>query len=820
MNYTLGDIAKIINGQLFSNDPEITIQHISIDSRHVIFKEKTLFIALVGARRDGHQFISELIDQGVKNFLISDKIFLQLPDNINIILVENTLTALQNLAIFHRSNFHHPVIAITGSNGKTIVKEWLSQLLSEKYNVVRSPKSYNSQIGVPLSVLQAEKHHNLAIFEAGISEPDEMKYLEKILKPTFGIFTYLGDAHSSGFIDKAHKIKEKLLLFSTCKTLVYWADQILVDETIKHNFKGKIISWSFEGKGTINISRIVENEQTKLQIGSGDICFDVEIPFHDQASVVNICHVIVAALQFDIVASDIQQQIKELLPVIMRLEIKEGINNCLIIDDTYNADFDSLLIALQLLNQQSKKSKHTIILTDLLQSGTSNESLYTNVAKMLNENLPKKVITIGESSILVKSKLSPNIDFKHFRTTQSFLEHFHSSDFNNEAILIKGARDYQLERIVHALSKKSHRTVLEVNLSALLHNLNAYSNVLAKGVKIMAMVKASAYGAGSDEIASLLQYHKVDYLCVAYPDEGVELRKSKITLPIMVLNPDESTIQIVSNYNLEPEIYSISFLKSLIYQIPRGSDPICIHIKLDTGMNRLGFVEDDIELLIQMLIKNPQLIVKSIFTHLAASEDPVHDEFTHKQVSKFKRIANKITKSLRIDPILHVLNSSGIGRFPEYQLGMVRLGIGLYGFDANEKFATKLRNVHTLKATVSQIKKISKNESVGYGRKGLLDHDALIATISIGYADGFSRQLGNGNYEVIIRDQKAYTIGNVCMDMTMVEVTHIADVQEGDEVIIFGEMLPVNEMAIKMQTIPYEIFTSISNRVKRVYYQD
>lgn len=823
MLYKIRDIGSIIGGTILGENPEIEIEHISLDSRHINFKEFSLFFAIRGLRNDGHQFIDQLQSQGVKNFVISDKNYINNLESCNFLLVNNTLEALQKLVSHHRSQFDIPIVGITGSNGKTIVKEWLFQVLKDDFNIVRSPRSYNSQIGVPLSVWQINSENNLGIFEAGISQKGEMSLLEKIIRPNIGIFTYLGDAHDAGFENKHEKLAEKIALFVNCKTLIYCSDQVDVNQFIQENYKAKIISWSLNGNGVVNFEIQKSDLSISIRANLPTEYFEIKIPFTDQASVMNICHVIVAAYHFNIGPEKIIERISRLSSIVMRLEIKEGINNCKLIDDTYNADFDSLNIALQFLQQQSKHKKITLILSDLLQSGMSAVTLYNKVAKLLVKYNIHKLITIGaESERLGKllEALDSNLLYRHFKSSRSFLQHFHSSDFNQENILVKGARDFQLEDIVRTLSKRSHKTALYVDLSALIHNLNVYARLLQPNVKIMAMVKASAYGAGSDEVAKLLQYHNVDYLCVAYTDEGVELRKAGIHLPIMVLNSDESTLELAYQYNLEPEIYSLTLLEALIRQMPMANEQLGIHIKLDTGMNRLGYRAPDLDQLIERLSENPQLIVKSIFTHLAASEDPTEDSFTHLQFDKFQDMTNKITSMLDINPLLHVLNTSGIGRFKQFQLNMVRLGIGLYGYDANREVGNQLKTVHTFKATVSQVKKISANETVGYGRRGKTNKEAIIATISAGYADGFQRALGNGNYSVLIHGKKAPTIGNICMDMAMIDVSNIDGIKEGDEVILFGENLPVTEMSECLDTIPYEIFTGISQRVKRIYMQE
>ena len=820
MSYSIEEIAVIVNGQFKGPHPKTDISNLSVDSRHVAFPENTVFIALEGSRKDGHDFIKELIRKGVQNFIVSKAAFVEIADKVNIILVKDCLQALQFLAAFHRSKFTYPVIGITGSNGKTIVKEWLYQLLYNHFNIVKNPKSFNSQLGVPLSVWQMDSHHELGIFEAGISEPNEMEKLQQIIKPDIGIFTYLGEAHSAGFKSLKEKLLEKLQLFKESKTLIYSSDQELVEATISQEFKGEKLGWSFENKGTVHLTRKTTGFSTDLSGKLKEEEFHFNVPFIDDAAITNLSHCIVTSLSMGIKAEELTHMLKQISPLGMRLQIKEGVNDCMIVDDSYNADFDSLSIALQFLMQQGQKPIRTIILSDMLQSGARPQDLYKRIAGLLKSFQINKVITIGEESDLLKSLLPVEVLYRHFKTTKSFLQHYHSSDFQHEAILVKGARQFTLESIVQALSKRSHRTILEVNLTALLHNLNVYAGYLNPGVKMMVMVKASAYGAGSDEIAKLLQYHNVDYLCVAYPDEGVDLRKSGIKLPIMVLNPDEDSIATMIANNLEPEVYSLSILKAIITQSPPGSTVIGVHIKLDTGMNRLGFTDSDKDELIQLILANRQINIKSIFTHLSASENPEHDEFTHEQLNRFKRFAGDILAVIDYKPLLHVLNSSGISRFKEYQLDMVRLGIGLYGYDASANVNKQLRTVHTLKALISQIKQVSAKETVGYGRRGKLTENKKIATISIGYADGFQRKLGNGNYAVMIKGRMANTIGNVCMDMTMIDVNHIPDVNEGDEVIIFGEQIPVTNMAERLETIPYEVFTGISSRVKRVYFQE
>ena len=820
MHYSIFEISQIVSGKYVGNEPETRILNLSFDSRQIGFPENTLFIALEGTRKNGHEFIKELLKRGVTNFLISQPDYLEYGDRANFVLVPDTLVALQQIAAFHRSQFTYPVIGITGSNGKTIVKEWLYQLLYDKFNLVKSPRSFNSQLGVPLSVWQMDDEDTLAIFEAGISQKGEMEKLRQIINPDIGIFTYLGDAHNAGFKDLKEKLKEKLSLFKYTKTLIYCADQDIVADGVANHYKGETLGWSFMNKGNLAIDLKLNGLESQIKGKYKKTKFVFKVPFTDYAALTNITHCIVTALFLGVTPEELTQLLDEITSINMRLQVKEGINDCMIVDDSYNADLDSLKIALQFLDQQGQKSLKTVIISDLLQSGIKAEQLYKKVGGLLTSFKIDKVISVGNESALLKDWLPDKTAYRHFKTTRSFVQHCDSSDFQHEAILVKGARPFAFESIVQVLSKRSHRTVLEVNLSGLVHNLNVYASLLSEGVKMMVMVKASAYGAGSDEVAKLLQYHKVDYLCVAYPDEGADLRKAGIKLPIMVLNPDEESISTMVSNNLEPEIYSLSILDAIIAYFPTGSNGIGIHIKLDTGMNRLGFTEETLDDLIERLEENPMIRVMSIFTHLSASENPIHDEFTHTQYKRFKKYSDRICSVLDYKPLLHVLNTSGISRFKEYQLDMVRPGIGLYGYDANPKVNTQLKNIHTLKALISQIRVVPANETIGYGRGGRLTKKTRIATISIGYADGFQRKLGNGNYSVLVQGKEAKTIGNVCMDMTMLDINHIPEAKEGDEVIIFGDQLPVTKMAQALGTIPYEIFTGIANRVKRVYFQE
>ena len=841
MQYQIQEIAAISEG-IFINSyvQNTTVEHILLDSRQVTFTASSLFVALEGRHFDGHGFLENAYQGGIRNFLISKKINPEDYPDANFILVKNTLQAFQIIATHHRRQFEFPIIGITGSNGKTIVKEWLFQLLHEDHHIARSPKSYNSQTGVPFSILQINNHHNLGIFEAGISEMGEMEKLTPIIAPDIGIFTTLGEAHSEGFPDRETKLKEKLNLFKNAQTLIYCCDDETVEKGIaclpaRQENPIQLIKWSNKNKpADFQIKKITRsNLNTTVEIHSDIPTTNnqhptINIPFTDNASIENAIHCWVLMKHLDYSCAIISERMARLDPVAMRLELKEGNNGCTIINDSYNSDLNSLNIALDFLNQQSKTPTHTLILSDILQSGQPTDKLYSTVAKLIVEKNIDRLIGIG-NEVEILNKLLPKIFNKiFFKNTDLFLENITPETFNKETILLKGARPFNFEKIANRLATKVHQTVLEVNLTALLNNLRVYQKHLLPGTKLMVMVKASAYGSGSTEVAKLLEFQHVDYLSVAYADEGVELRKAGIQLPILVLNPEEATFDHLMRYNLEPEIYNFNLLKKYLHFLKSFSrkEKQPIHLKLDTGMHRLGFDEKDIANLIFILKNNKDLIeIKSIFSHLAASENPAHDTFTEGQILLFKNSYQKITDSIGYRPLRHILNSGGIIRFPEHQMDMVRLGIGLYGIDESGILQNQLQTANTLKATISQIKNIEKGETIGYGRMGKATEIKRTATLSIGYADGLLRKAGNGNYSVLINGGKARLIGNVCMDMVMADVTHIPNVKEGDEVIIFGKdakgnELPVQELANCLGTIPYEVFTSISGRVKRVYVQE
>ncbi len=819
MNYTLLHIAKISNGQLVQESEKLlSVKHILTDSRQIISPQTGIFIALKGEQHNGHAYLEAAYQSGVRCFLVSEKDALKKLPQATIIFVENTLTALQKLAAAQRKKFNYPVIGITGSNGKTIVKEWLFQLLRESFHIVRSPKSYNSQVGVPLSVLAMEERHDLAIFEAGISQLGEMEKLEKIIHPTIGILTNIGAAHDEGFVSKKEKIREKIKLFAnTEKIICEWK----YAQYFKAKKERKILTWGREKEANLQILRITKRgKESRISANWQGQKIKISLPFQDAASLENVMHCWLSLLTLNIDNQVIADRTKQLEQVAMRLELKQGSNGSLIINDSYNSDLTSLKIALRFLEQQSKNLKRTVVLSDILQSGKKNEELYPAVADLLVKFKIDYLLGIGNDVIDLKTHLPEKMVCEFHKSTKDFLSNFNQDEFKKSVILLKGARRFTFEKIAARLEQKTHNAVLEVNLNALLHNLKVYRSYLQPQTKLLVMVKASAYGSGSMETAKLLEYQQVDYFGVAYADEGAELRKGGIKTPILVLNPEFSTFSQLLTYNLEPEIYSIKQLKDLLHFLQVQDKKMGIHLKLETGMNRLGFDEDNLVELGDLLNQSKEIKVLSIFSHLASSDMPDHDKFTKNQVERFDKNYENICNSLGYSPFQHILNSSGINRFPQYHKDMVRLGIGIYGVDSSAEISSQLRVVNTLKAVISQIKTLEKGATVGYGRHGKIDTPTRSATIGIGYADGLLRAAGKGNFSFLLHGKRAPIVGNVCMDMCMIDVTHIPEAQEGDSVIVFGEEPRVEELATVLETITYEVFTNVSQRVKRVYVEE
>lgn len=823
MIYTISEIAKTLKIKEVNN-PESPISHLLSDSREVFNPGETLFFALKTANNDGHKYVDELYNLGVRHFVVQtiQPEWKNLKD-INLLHVKDSLLALQKVATFHREHFNIPVIAITGSNGKTIVKEWIYQMLGSEKNITRSPRSYNSQLGVPLSVWQLNENTELGLFEAGISMPNEMTRLQKIIQPTIGVFTNIGDAHQENFKNLKQKCLEKLELFVNCDVIICEEGNKLLDECMEATcLSQKSFTWSYNNRSNSPLLILkVEKLEAKSFITYSflGLPFTVELPFTDDASVENVTSSIAAALYLTTSIETIQEKVKQLEPVAMRLDVRRGKNNNIIVNDTYNSDINSLKIALSFLGQQSAEDspKRTLILSDILQSGFSDEALYKSVSDLADSASIGRIIGIGHH-ISDQQKLFANIPHIFFDSTEDFISSGIWNEFHEETILLKGSRHFEFERISELIEQKNHETVLDINLDAILHNFKFHRSRMNPDTKIICMVKADAYGSGSEEVAKILQYHKCDYFAVAIAEEGVVLRKAGIKTPIIVLNPEVSGFNQLFESYLEPEVYNFRILDAFIKEAQRrGISDFPIHIKMDTGMHRLGFTEEDIPLLLERLKSQQALKVKSTFSHLAASESWAFDDFTTQQISLFKKLASALQDGLDYPIWRHILNSAGIERFPEEQMDMVRLGISLYGISASG--LEGLRNVCTLKTTILQIKHLKKGETVGYGRRGDLDHDASIATIRIGYADGLSRQFGNRNGHVLVNGHLVPIIGNICMDLSMIEITGL-DIKEGDEVILFGDELSVIDQAKKINTIPYEVLTSVSSRVRRIYFRE
>ncbi len=825
MTYSIYEIVCILGINKGEYHPA-QIGTLLTDSRQVYDAEQSLFFALQTATNDGHKYVQELYDAGVRNFVVqhTDPCWLQWQD-ANLLMVDNPLSALQKLATAHRHKFNIPVIGIVGSNGKTIVKEWLYQLLREDKTITRSPRSYNSQTGVPLSVWQISEQTELGIFEAGISQPGEMQHLQPIVAPTIGILTNIGDAHQEHFADLAQKCNEKLELFRHSNIIVCNGDNELINNCLhKKGLAEKAFTWT-SASDTEKAHSLYIDSVKKMDAGttiaytfSGQK-YSIEIPFADDASIENVINCLATLLCLQVPQETIRQRMKLLEPVAMRLDVRPGKNGCLLVNDSYNSDINSLEIALAFLEGRAtaQSLRKVIILSDIPQSGWSAHELYTHVARLLAFRNVDKVIGIG-TQITQHAHLFAQSEKSFYLSTDEFIRSGEWKAFRNEVILLKGSRHFQFERIDQYIEQKMHETVLEVNLDAIVHNFNLYRSKLHPNTQLVCMVKADAYGSGSSEVAKTLQYHRCDYLAVAIAEEGIRLREDGIKIPILVLNPEVHGFETLLEYSLEPEVYNFRILEAFIREANRrGISHFPIHLKIDTGMHRLGFEEQDLPRLTHILKHQNGLRIKGVFSHLAASESWVFDDFTTQQISTFKRIARQIEDVCGHTVIKHILNSAGIERFPSEQNDMARLGISLYGISAGD--AEGVRNACSLRSSILQIKHIPKSETVGYGRRGVLSRDTRIATIRIGYADGLSRRLGNGVGCVWINGYKAPFVGNICMDLSMIDITDIP-ANEGDMVEVFGDHLSVKEVASAIDTIPYEVLTSVSARVKRVYFKE
>lgn len=814
MNYTTQQLAEITHSQLIG-DPNLSVKNIDFDSRNIYSAEHTAFIAITTSKNSGEKYIHSAIEKGI-NIIITEH---QLPEmnNITWILVKNSVQFIQNLAKHHLEQYHLKTIGVTGSNGKTIVKEWLYQSLFDDFKTVKSPKSFNSQIGLPLSLVQIEKKHELGIFEVGISKPGEMAILEDIFPPQVGILTHIGSAHSSNFMNEEQLTDEKIALFKNSETIIFNGDNDLVFNRINELYSSKkLISYGLKNRNNLYIKNDWTDKSTSLEIRYLDETFSLPAHQRDEATLSNALCVIAVLKEFGFGISKIIDKINSLKSVEMRLESVNGLRNNLIINDSFNLDLDSLKIAYQFINEYNKPKK-TLILTDFVE-GKDSEQLYHEVAALTNQQHFSKIFLVGEE-ILNYEKLFSGETYT-FSNTNELTESHQLNQIENELILLKGARKFEIEKVKNHLELQKHDTVLEVNLNAILHNINIHKSLLKPETKMMAMVKAYSYGLGGYEIAEFLQHHHIDYLGVAYADEGVDLRKNGITTPIMVMNPEQHSYNIIIDYNLEPEIYSFRVLELFNQQLTEKGiqKKYPIHIKLETGMHRLGFKKDELDELTEKL-KTMNVKVASIFSHLSSSDVPEGEQYTLEQIDIFTKNSDRLISGLQYHPIRHILNTSGIVSYSGFQFDMVRIGIGMVGISSNPDIQKQLKNAVTFKTVISQISKVKKDESVGYNRKYRAEHDTMIATIPVGYADGIPRLIGNKVGNVGIHKKLFPIVGNVCMDMLMVNIGNSA-VKEGDEVIIFNARPTLEEFANYCKTIPYEVLTSISRRVKRIYIKD
>lgn len=824
MVYTIEKVTTLIGARRYG-DSESNVRWILTDSRSLCFPEETLFFAIRSGRNDGHKYIADLYRRGVRNFVVEE-----LPQNwneeypeANFLKVPFALEALQRLAERHRDEFNIPVVGITGSNGKTVVKEWLYQLLSPSMAVTRSPRSYNSQIGVPLSVWLLNEQSEVGVFEAGISQPGEMDALRDIIQPTVGVLTNLGAAHQENFKSMEDKCHEKLKLFHDSKAIVYPYDDEIVRKCVEsYEYKGEQIAWSMKDSSVKMFVKSVDKKDTQTTISyvfNGKEA-SYTLPFIDEASIANSITCAAVALHLGLTTDEIAQRMPAIEPVAMRLEVKQGQHGCTLINDSYNSDVNSLDIALDFMNRRPDHEgrRRTLILSDIYQSGEDGATLYKEVSDLAVKRGVEKFIGIGPEI----SRYADEIQIKEkyfFNDCNAFIESNVFGSLRNEVILLKGSRKFSFDKLTELLEQKVHETILEVNLNAVVKNLNYYRSFMKPTTKLVCMVKADAYGAGAVEVAKTLQDHRVDYLAVAVADEGVTLRKNGITCNIMIMNPEMTSFKTMFDYKLEPEVYSFRLLDALVKAAQKeGITGYPVHIKLDTGMHRLGFDPHcDMDELISRLKNQNAIIPRSVFSHFVGSDSDDFDNFSAMQFKLFDEGSKKLQSAFSHKILRHMDNSAGIEHFPERQMDMCRLGLGLYGIDSRDN--SILNTVSTLKSTILQIHHVPKEETVGYSRKGVLTRDSVIGAIPIGYADGLNRRLGCGHCYCLVNGQKAPYVGNICMDVAMIDLTGI-DCKEGDTVEIFGEHLPVTVLSDVLGTIPYEVLTSISNRVKRVYYQD
>jgi len=814
MKYNIRQISDIVKGELTLKGHNIDLTNIIFDTRKISFAKSSVFFAFTTQSNDGHRYIDRAYESGIRNFVVKDSHAFNQYEDANFTVVKNTLEALQLLAQFHRQQFEIPVIGITGSNGKTVLKEWLHKALSTKYKVIQSPNSYNSQIGVALSVLNINASHEIAIIEAGISQENEMENLEKMIKPTLGIFTNIGDAHNGGFINFEAKIKEKTKLFSNSKHVIYNNDNKLIFNGIKSINNGQTLSWGHQSATKIKLNSLVENNENSIV----NITFEkqniaLQIPFTNKPFVELSMHLIACLLHFKFDENSINKALTKLDTLPNRLEIKKGENDCILINDSYSSDMTSMQLALEYQEQQSKHLSTAVIFSDFDQQ-VNKKSTYQELSTLFKQKKIDLLLAVGIEKN--HEYLFADLNIKFFEKTENLETYLLANPVNQKCVLIKGARIYKFENIFDRLSYAVHQTTLVTNFSALENNLNIYKSKLKNSTKVMAVIKADAYGSGSIAVSEFLEQKGIDYLAVALIDEAIKIRKSGCSLPLMVFNIHNNSFRKLWEYNLEPEVYSIELFKTLSTFSISQNTILNIHLKMDTGMHRLGIEQDEIEELLE-IIDNSNLHITSIFSHLSASENKNFDDFTHAQVSEFNDMYIRISSHLGYNPQRHILNTGGAIRFPEYQYDMVRLGLGLYGIDETQTVENELEKVHYLQAKVLQIKKLKKGESTGYSRSGSVEKETTIATVSLGYADGLMRSCGNGNYSVSINNQLCPTIGNVCMDVMMVDISHTSGIKMYDNVEIFGKKVHLEDLAKACGTISYEIISRIASRVKRVY---
>ena len=814
MKYNILQVSNIVEGKLSLLGQNIDLNNVVFDTRKISFAQSSVFFAFTTENNDGHNYIDQAYQKGIRNFVVTYIPELKKHKDANYVIVKNTLSALQRLAKHHRNQFDIPVIGITGSNGKTILKEWLQKTLSAKFKVIQSPNSYNSQLGVALSLLKLNATHEIAIIEAGISQANEMRNLEAMIRPTVGILTNIGDAHSIGFENQKTKINEKLLLFSNTNQLIYNTDSTNISNVVMANQPLQTLSWGHESTSEIQIiSEKYIDQKTQVELEFKSRKYKVVIPFTNKQFIDLSMHLIVCLLHFKFDQNQINFALNSLDVLPNRLEIKKGENSCILINDSYSADMSSMQLALEYQEQHNKQLTRIVIFSDFDQQ-TSKETTYKELAILFQQKKIDKLLAVGidEQLHIFFEKL--NIVF--FEKTDDITDFLNKNPIENKSVLIKGARKFKLENIFENLSYVVHQTILETNFSALENNLNLYKSHLDNKTKIMAVIKADAYGSGSISISEYLEQKGVDYLAVALIDEAIKIRKSGCNLPLMVFNIHNDSFRKLWDYNLEPEIYSLSLLKSLSSFAEEQNITLNIHLKLDTGMRRLGIEENEIVELLKILAFS-NLHITSIFSHLSASENDQYDDFTNGQVSRFKTMYKQIVEVLGYRPKRHILNTGGVIRFPQYQFEMIRLGLGLYGIDETQEVKNELEKVHNLKAKILQIKHLKKGETTGYSRSGKALDDTTIATISIGYADGLMRSSGNGKHSVYLNGQFCPTIGNICMDVMMIDISHVPHVKIYDEVEIFGKNVPLEDLAKACGTISYEIISRIAPRVKRIY---